>query len=41
MHNVLDGRTEIFNGSASDKLLFAGSPVAVWISQESGADGQQ
>lgn len=41
MHNVLDGRTEIFNGSASGALLFAGSPVAVWISQESGADGQQ
>ncbi len=41
MQNVLDGRTEIFNGSASDALLFAGSPVAVWISQESGADGQQ
>ncbi len=41
MRNVLDGRTEIFNGSASDALLFAGSPVAVWISQESGADGQQ
>jgi len=41
MRNVLDGRTEIFNGSASDALLFAGSPVAVWISQGSGADGQQ
>lgn len=41
MHNVLDDRTEIFNGSASDALLFAGSPVAVWISQESGSDGQQ
>ncbi|KAA8993859.1 malto-oligosyltrehalose synthase [Stenotrophomonas cyclobalanopsidis] len=41
MHNVLDGRTEVFNGSVSDALLFAGSPVAVWISQESGADGQQ
>ncbi len=41
MRNVLDGRTEVFNGSASAALLFAGSPVAVWISQESGADGQQ
>ncbi|WP_313140797.1 malto-oligosyltrehalose synthase [Stenotrophomonas sp.] len=41
MRNVLDGRTEVFNGSAPDALLFAGSPVAVWISQESGADGQQ
>lgn len=41
MHNVLDGRTEVFKGSASEALLFAGSPVAVWISQESGADGQQ
>ncbi|AWH29374.1 malto-oligosyltrehalose synthase [Stenotrophomonas sp. YAU14A_MKIMI4_1] len=41
MRNVLDGRTQMFNGSATDALLFAGSPVAVWISQESGADGQQ
>lgn len=41
MRNVLDGRTEVFNGPVSDALLFAGSPVAVWISQESGADGQQ
>lgn len=41
MRNVLDDRTEVFKGSASDALLFAGSPVAVWISQESGADGQQ
>ncbi|AWH53633.1 malto-oligosyltrehalose synthase [Stenotrophomonas sp. ESTM1D_MKCIP4_1] len=41
MRNVLDGRTEDFNGSAAEALLFAGSPVAVWISQESGADGQQ
>jgi len=38
---VLDGRTEVFNGSAPAALPFAGSPVAVWISQESGADGQQ
>ncbi|MGE6334727.1 malto-oligosyltrehalose synthase [Stenotrophomonas sp. NPDC077659] len=41
MRNVLDGRTEVFDGSASQALLFAGSPVAVWISQESGVDGQQ
>lgn len=41
MCNVLDGRMEMFNGSVTDALLFAGSPVAVWISQESGADGQQ
>jgi len=41
MRNVLDDRTEVFKGSASDALLFSGSPVAVWISQESGADGQQ
>ena len=39
--NVLDGRIEQFNGTAAATLLLAGSPLAVWISEENGRDGQR
>ncbi|MDI9248934.1 malto-oligosyltrehalose synthase [Stenotrophomonas sp. RS-48] len=41
MRNLLDGRIEHFNETADAARLLAGSPLAVWINEETGRDGQQ
>ncbi|HCL45411.1 MAG TPA: malto-oligosyltrehalose synthase, partial [Pseudomonas sp.] len=41
MRNVLDGRIEHFNATTDVARLLAGSPLAIWINEEAGRDGQQ
>ena len=41
MRNLLDGRIEHFNATADVGRLLAGSPLAIWINEETGRDGQQ
>jgi (1->4)-alpha-D-glucan 1-alpha-D-glucosylmutase len=41
MRNLLDGRIEHFNETADAARLLAGIPLAVWINEETGRDGQQ
>jgi len=41
MRNLLDGRIEHFNATADVGRLLADSPLAIWINEETGRDGQQ
>ncbi|PSD30911.1 hypothetical protein C7E17_14360, partial [Stenotrophomonas maltophilia] len=41
MRNLLDGRIEHFKATGDAARLLAGSPLAVWINEETDRNGQQ